>query len=152
MERENVYADDCLISVDDAETGKRLVKDLIELLSKGGFHLTKWLSTCNSITESIAVEERAKRKKVIDLSGDVSKRVLCMKWFVGDDCFTYKVTWPEMPATRRSLLSANSSLFDPLGLVTPVVLEARLVFRSVCLGGLEWDNPFPENEAVRWKT
>ena len=150
--RENFYVDDCLVSEDDAETGKRLVKDLTELLSKGGFHLTKWLSTCNSIMESIPVEERAKVKNVIDLSGDVNERVLGMKWYVGDDCFAYEVTWPEMPATRRGLLSAYSSLFDPLGLVAPVVLEARLIFRSVCLEGLGWDDPLPKNEAARWKT
>ena len=58
--------------------------------------------------ESIAVEEKAKMKDVIDLSGDVSGRVLGMKWYVGDDCFAY------------------------------FVLEARLAFRSVCLGGLGW--------------
>ena len=74
--RENFYVDDCLVSVDDAETGKRLVKDLTELLSKGGFHLTKWLSTCNSIMEGIPVEERAKVKNVIDLSGDVNRECL----------------------------------------------------------------------------
>ena len=102
--------------------------------------------------ESIPVEERAKVKNAIDLSGDVSERMLGMKWYVGDDCFAYEVTWPEMPATRRGLLSAYSSLFDPLGLVAPVVLEACLIFRSVCLGGLAWGDPFPKNEAVRWKT
>ena len=144
MVRENFYVDDCLVSVDDAETEKRLVKDLTELFSKGGLHLTKWLSTCNLITESIAVEERAKRKKVIDLSRDVSERVLGMKWFVCDDCFAYELTWAKMPATHRGLLSAYSSLFDSLGLVAPVVLKARLVFRSVCLGGLGWGNPFPK--------
>ena len=133
MVRENFYVGDCLVSVDDAETGKRLVKDFTELLSKGGFHLTKWLSTCNLIMGSIPVEERANVKNVIDSSGDVSERVLGMKWYVGDDCFAYEVTWPEMPAIRRSLLSAYSSLFDPLGLVTPVVLEPRLIFRSCVL-------------------
>ena len=86
--------------------------------------------------ESIAVEERAKIKDVIDLSEDVSERVLGMKWYVGDDCFAYEVTWPEMPGTRRGLLFAHSSLFDPLDLVVLVVLEACLILRSVCLGGL----------------
>ena len=98
--RENFYVDDCLVSVDDAETGKRLVKDLTELFSKAGFHLTKWLSTCNSIMESIPVEERANVKNVIDSSGDVSERVIGMKWLVGDDYFAYEMTWPEIPVTR----------------------------------------------------
>ena len=101
---------------------------MTELLSKGGFHLTNWLSTCNSIMESIPVEERAKAKDVIDLSGDVSERVLGIKWYVGDDCFVYEVTWHEMSATYKGLLPAYSSLFDPLGLVAPVVLESRLIF------------------------
>ena len=102
--------------------------------------------------ESIAVEERAKVKDVIDLSGDVSESVLGMKWYIGDYCFEYEVTWPEMPATHRGLLSAYNSLFDLLGLVAPVVLEACLIFQSLCLEGLGWDNSFAKKEAVRWKT
>ena len=150
--RENFYVDDCLVSVDDEETGKRLVEDLVDLLSRGGFHLTKWLSTCDSVLQDIPLEERAQLKGgAIDVSGGGSERVLGVKWCVKEDCFAYDVTWPEMPATRRGLLSAYSSLFDPLGLVAPVVLEARLIFRSLCQQGLAWDDPIPRIEAGRWE-
>ena len=40
--RNNFYVDDCLISVDEDQAGIRLVKELSEMLSQGGFHLTKW--------------------------------------------------------------------------------------------------------------
>ncbi|XP_006815918.1 uncharacterized protein LOC102804515, partial [Saccoglossus kowalevskii] len=42
----NFYVDDCLKSVASVEEAKELVKLLPEMLAKGGFHLTKWISNC----------------------------------------------------------------------------------------------------------
>ena len=39
--RKCFYVDDCLVAVDSAEAGVLLVRDLSELLARGGFHLTK---------------------------------------------------------------------------------------------------------------
>ena len=43
-----------------------------------------------------------------------------------------------------------NSVFDPLGFVSPVILEARLLYRRHCELDLEWDEPFPETELFRW--
>ena len=40
------------------------------------------------------------------------------------DHFEYDVRIPEKPPTRRGLLGIINALFDPLGLVSLVVLEA----------------------------
>jgi len=41
---DNFYAEDCLKSMSSADKTIRLVQQLCQLLSKGGFHLTKWIS------------------------------------------------------------------------------------------------------------
>ena len=40
----NFYVDDFLKSVKTVEDAKRMVRDMTDLMSKGGFRLTKWLS------------------------------------------------------------------------------------------------------------
>ena len=149
--RNNFYVDDCLVSVDEDQTGVCLVKELSEMLALGGFHLTKWVSTSEHITNSIDAKERSGSVDKFDLGDQTDERVLGMNWSVSGDWFGYQVTIPEKPATRRGLLSISSSVFDPLGLVSPVILEARLIFRNVCQQGTNWDDPIPLQDAGRWK-
>ena len=129
----------------------RLARDLNELLARGGFHLTKWVSTSEAVMKSVRLEDRAKSKCNFDLGAEVDERVLGMKWNVTNDTFGYQVRLPDKPITRRGLPSVSSSLFDPLGLASPVVLEARLLLRSLCQSGLGWDDLIPSKEAVRWR-
>jgi len=44
-----------------------------------------------------------------------------------------------------------NSLFDPLGFVIPVILEAKLIYRLVCDESLEWHKPLPDLLLARWK-
>ena len=47
--RKNFYVDDCLKSVQSEQDAVRLTGQLRDLLAKGGFHLTKWLSNLRSL-------------------------------------------------------------------------------------------------------
>ena len=55
----NFYVDDCLKSVQTPHFAVRLVQELTELLKKGGFRLTKWVSNSREVVESIPEKERA---------------------------------------------------------------------------------------------
>ena len=144
------YVDDCLMAVRNEVDGIQLVKNLEGLLARGGFNLTKWISSSQAVMESIKPERRAKVFAQVEL-GDVSEeRVLGMRWNVLDDNFHFNVKIPERPPTRRGLLAVTNAVFDPLGLVCPVILEARLLFRTVCQQKIGWDEPVKTVEAVKW--
>lgn len=49
------------------------------------------------------------------------------------------------PVTKRFVLSRISRLFDPLGIVSPVVLVAKLLMQALWVRKLEWDEPIPED-------
>ena len=51
--RRNFYVDDCLKSVRNEVEAIPLVSDLRELLSKGGFRLTKWISNSRRVRSNI---------------------------------------------------------------------------------------------------
>ena len=57
----------------------------------------------------------------------------------------------EKPLTRRGLLSAVSSLFDPLGFMAPVELIAKLLLQDLCWKKLAWDDRIPNDDQVLWK-
>jgi len=66
-------------------------------------------------------------------------RVLGVVWSAQSDEFRFTVSLATKPRTRRGLLSAMNSLFDSLGLVAPVVLEAFYLSQLVRTGvGMGW--------------
>ena len=57
----------------------------------------------------------------------------------------------EKPLTRRGMLSITSSIYDPLGMVAPFVLPAKVILQDLCRLGLGWDDPIPEHLLAKWK-
>ena len=130
--KRNMYVDDMMKSLKQPDEAVTLVKESRKLLAKGGFRLTKWYSNNREVLASIPESERA--KSVVDL--DVEKlpieSALGLKWNTEDDTFVWDVTekLPRFlntePVTRRALVSAVYSLFDPLGFIAPYVMKAKL--------------------------
>ena len=55
---------------------------------------------------------------------------------------------------RRMLLSNVQSIFDPLGLLAPILLQAKLLMRETWSGPnvVGWDDLLPESQADGWMT
>ena len=43
------------------------------------------------------------------------------------------------PITKRGIHAAAASFFDPLGLLSPVILKAKAIPQETCRKGLDWD-------------
>ena len=92
--------------------------------------------------ESISEEERAKATQDLCIS-NVENRVLGMTWNIEANLFRFEVRVENKPLTRRFILSVTKWLFDLLGLVAQVVVEARLIFREICKQKIGWDETLP---------
>ncbi|XP_046841790.1 uncharacterized protein LOC124435902 [Xenia sp. Carnegie-2017] len=57
----------------------------------------------------------------------------------------------EGPVTRRKIVSAVYSLFNPLGFIAPFVMKAKLILQMLCRKGLGWDDHIQANELSQWK-
>ena len=147
----NFYVDDCLLSFPTREMGIKMVKDLSLLLSKAGFRLTKWISNNQEVIDTIPEEERSKCLTVGVFNDHTSERVLGIKWNIVNDYFHYDITLPWKPRTKRGVLGTMNSLFDPSGFVSPVIVEAKLIYRLTCEEELEWDEPLPDVILERWE-
>ena len=49
------------------------------------------------------------------------------------------------------MLSILSSIFDPLGLVSPFVLKGRKIFQQLCEQNVKWDEPVDEPAVESWE-
>ena len=52
------------------------------------------------------------------------------------DLFIFKSLPKNKPYTRRGILSTTSSISDPLGIISPVVLSAKKLIQDLCKQGL----------------
>jgi len=147
--RRNCYVDDCIKSVDGADHAVGLQSELKGLANEGGFNMNRWLSNERTVMDAIPEEERAKEAK--DLDFDLpTNRTLGVSWDAEMDQFVFLIDLKEKPATRRGILSVVSSIYDPLGLVAPCVLEAKGLLQELCRLGLSWDDPIPEEFEKKW--
>ena len=55
-----------------------------------------------------------------------------------------------MVYTKRNILKISASFFDPLGLVCPVVLQAKLLFQELCELMVDWDEVVDGDVAKKW--
>ena len=129
-----------------------LAMQVKELLAKGGFHLTKFISNSRELLDTVTPEERAKCVKSLDLQFDdlPCERALGVTWDTEEDCFTFDVTDSPRPRTKRGVLSTLSALYDPLGFVSPFILKARQIFQELCRLKITWDEPLPSDIDDQW--
>ena len=150
---ENFYADDCLKAVATEDKAERLVQELCQLLSRGGFRLTKWISNSKRVLDSIPAEDRAKEVKSLDLDSAVLpvERALGVHWDTQEDRLGIRIKKREAVFTRRGLLRIVSSIYDPLGFVAPFVLQAKRIFQDECKREKGWDDELEMQNAQKWK-
>ena len=143
------YVDDCLTSVPSHEETVEVIAELRRVLSRCGFNLTKWVSNSEVALASVPQENRAEAVRSLNLEGSLKERVLGVQWEVAFDQLCVRIKIPSKPYTRRGILSMSHSIFDPLGMVAPVLIEPKLLLRELCDYG--WDDVIYEDKVKRWQ-
>jgi hypothetical protein len=104
-------------------------------------------------TDSDADHEQSFAKQQLGQpTGQGESKLLGLPWNKRED--TLSVNFPDKSAivTKRDILGNLAQIYDPLGIVSPVTLEGKLIYRKACNQKIAWDTPLPENIATMWKT
>ncbi|XP_058828052.1 uncharacterized protein LOC131687963 [Topomyia yanbarensis] len=149
--RKGFYVDDCLGGEQSVEKAIQLRDELIELLQKGGFSLRKFTSNKLEVLHGLSPEQVGTQSSLTFTSQETVK-TLGVGWEPEHDMlrFDSNVKHPEDVATKRSILSSISQLFDPLGLIAPVVIRGKLLMQELWLMQSEWDQPVPTIIKEKW--
>ncbi|XP_065084849.1 uncharacterized protein LOC135707055 [Ochlerotatus camptorhynchus] len=155
--KKDVYVDDLFSGGNNAAEVIELRNQLDALLAKGGFQLRKWASNDEAVLEGIPPENRA-LKNSVDLDRDQVIKTLGLHW--EPDCLRYKADLPsdtaEKSITKRIALSLIARLYDPLGLVGPVVTAAKVFMQNLWMlknddgSSWSWDKELPIEYQTRF--
>ncbi|XP_058445759.1 uncharacterized protein LOC131426960 [Malaya genurostris] len=137
--RKNFYVDDLLSGANTLEEAIRLQNEIIKITSAAGFNLRKWSS---NISQPNTIPEQSIPLKLSPETEYV--KALGIHWSPLDDSFSYRLKLNiHNQNTKRKLLSDSARLFDPLGWISPVIVRIKILFQSLWLTDLSWDDPLP---------
>ena len=150
--RKSFYVDDLLKSVKTRDEAVEVIHGTKLAVKVGGFNLTKFVVNDSHLLDSIAEHDRAQEVK--EIHPEMLSKALGIKWNVTDDTFYYISKCPDShgEVTRRIMLSQVSSMYDPLGLISPVVMQGKALFQEATRLKLGWDVPVPEDLSFQWST
>ena len=144
------YVDDWLKSLPTKDEAISLVHELPDLLSRGGFRLTKWLSNEREFLSHVPQGERAPCLS-LHLENLPKDRALGVQWNTELDSLGFR-SGNLKAQTRRGVLSFIASVYDPLGLVAPVVLPAKCMLQELCRKNYGWDETLPSKMGKKWQS
>lgn len=139
-------------SVPSVEQAINLINDTKTLCMKGCFKLHKFGSHQKEVIETILVDERAKGIEELELTKDLLpiERALGVQWFVESDEFHFNPELKDRLLIGCGILSTASSIYDPLGLIAPFLLQGKRILQAICKDGHHWDHPVPDQLRMHW--
>ncbi|GBN90505.1 hypothetical protein AVEN_67660-1 [Araneus ventricosus] len=141
----DVYVDDILSGSNNLEETKALQNQLIQLLKKGGMELHKRVSNHPELLYD------NKNLDYVFPSDSNSVKTLGMQWRPTSDIFTFQVTVKlKDNFSKREVLSNIARLFDPFGLIGPVITSAKIFLQRLWLQKLNWNDTVPLNDLNDW--
>ncbi|XP_054723428.1 uncharacterized protein LOC129233424 [Uloborus diversus] len=148
----NFYVDDCLFGAKTQEEAIDLIHELNDLLRRGQFKLHKWCTNNSFVLERLRKSEGLSACSSSTADSKFIK-VLGLRWNPTLDDFTYNIHFSDKHRafpTKRSILSSVSSIFDPLGWLSPFIITAKILIQDLWKCQLSWDDPVPPELKERW--
>ncbi|XP_071053596.1 uncharacterized protein [Onthophagus taurus] len=145
------YVDDLLTGANSLTEVTRLAKNVKIVLNGGGFNLHKWISNDPEILRDVQGTQSTELSEVLDLGKNENTRTLGLLWDPTKDCFRYKMKENSTShITKRTVLSKIAQIFDPLGLLSPVIITAKIILQEIWESGLGWDEALPNHIYTSW--
>ena len=134
---QNMYVDDRLAGADTVDSTLKLQQEMSEIMMTAAFNLTKWASNSELVVEATDPAKRASSPFVMfNLSNTL--KALGVSWDLNSDRFRFlapsEIISSHDPMSKISLLILASKTFDPLGLISPFTVRAKILVEMITLG------------------
>ena len=142
----DTYIDDIVTCVDNEGDLVKALDELQNLFKEISMTIHKFNSNL-PILKSLLPEDL--------LSKEIETKVLGQTWHSLDDVILFNFTETDLSkntshCTKRTFLSEVSSLFDPIGILSPLLLHIKGFFQLCWKENIDWDALIPEDINEKW--
>lgn len=124
---------------------KEIILQLRQLCEAGGFPLQKWTSnnpdlipTDNDTPSVVKIEP-------------TPNKILGLVWNPNVDTLHFSSTLTSTgKLTKRMLAFEIAKLYDPLGLISSILIRAKTILQELWLSKTDWDELLPPDLQDRW--
>ena len=113
-------------------------------MSLVGFNLRAWSSVLvfNVLPPRITFSTPAQLRRCL----------ACFGTYLQTLQFSFKQATSTAPlSTKREALQETPQVFDPLGLLQPVTVAAKILIQELSKEGIDWDEPLPPSLDQKWR-
>ena len=162
--KNGLYVDDLASGGKTAEFVWKLYLRVKTILQEGGFTMHKWKTNDVKLRKMIKGseapvddQEPTFAQTQLGKVNQKDEKILGLIWKQDTDSFQFNLgdivdKGEKLEVMKRNVLSILSSLFNPLGIIGPVLVAAKVLFQKMCLETNEWDKVISEDLVRNWKT
>lgn len=133
--RRSLYVDDLLTGGRNTSQAQQRKDKAVQIFSDATFQLHKWHSNVKQLEEdtnlTVSPEEQSFAKQQLNVKPSESK-MLGLKWDKEQDTLAVVIPEEETQPTKRGILGKMAKIYDPLGLIAPLTLTAKQIYRELC--------------------
>lgn len=141
-------------STNTVEEAISLPYKIITVHKESGFRLVKWASNSAEFMQSIPKEIRLPDYDQMD-----EVRMLGIIWNFKRDELVFNLDFKKIDQelingkvipTKRKMLKFLMTIFDPLGILSPLVIKLKILFQELWRLDIGWDDQVPEGIFEKW--
>ncbi|GAB1869290.1 Gag-pol protein [Camponotus japonicus] len=124
---EGRYVDDIFGGADSPSEARDIIQQLTRLCDAGGFPLQKWSSNCPELLP----KSNEGRPTDVEIDPTLCK-ILGLVWRPCSDTLHFSSTISgTVTFTKRAIASDIAKLYDPLGLISPILIRAKTILQDL---------------------
>ena len=165
--KRDLYVDNLISGSDTVEGGLTLFVQAKDMLKQGGFNLRQFSTNAPELQRLVetTVYETPQSSHYLTYSefietsiehplGNLEEKVLGIVWNKEADKFVFRFERllefvKGVEISKRFLMRVIARVYDPLGLICPLMIPLKCTLREVCELGVSWDEKLPERYVKR---
>ena len=137
--KRDFYVDDPMSGSNNLEQAVQMQGQVIKMLNTAGLKLRKWCSNTPELLANVPTEDIEVKLDIVD-GFECQIKTLGITWLPDPDTIAIRTIWEDKNrVTKRSVLSDVAHIFDPIELVSPVVIVAKIFIQDLWRLKLDWD-------------
>ena len=147
----SLYVDDIVTGEVTVEKVKKIKETSEKIFGEACIELHKWHSNAEELeeTQEEHLSELSYVKQEFGTRANDCK-ILGISWDKSKDTIGVDLNIPVKEQSKRGMLKHLASIFDPLGLISPVTLTGKDMYREACDLKLSWDEHLTEPLRTKW--